>query len=153
MSSNDIEENLSQESIDEKSSSEPAGAVEAARSSDEVVAPKLSPELQKARDTIMSILGAPENPAKTVDERLKRKVGNISKLLREKEELKLSYVNVEVPKPYYDIWRIESNEIFSQAVRLDQRRRQLEELKKQKEAADSAAEDSKTKDKESTSAA
>ena len=58
-----------------------------------------------------------------IDARIRRREAYCHDLLRDKEQLQLKFVYEGVPKPYYERWKAEGNEIFSQLVSLKQRRR------------------------------
>lgn len=58
----------------------------------------------------------------TFPERLSRRFKQVDDLMVEKESLQLKYVFESVPKPYYERWKQEANEMFTLLVNLKHRR-------------------------------
>jgi hypothetical protein len=69
---------------------------------------------------------SPATPnALTFDEIEVKRLADVKDLLVEKEKLILAYTMRTVPKPYYDRWKKEANEVFRLLVRT-RNRRQIE---------------------------
>lgn len=54
--------------------------------------------------------------------RIDRRINDIQALMREKEHQQLMFVFQNVPKPYYERWKEEGNEIFALTVHIRRRR-------------------------------
>ena len=103
---------------------------------DEALPPETQPvsgqaEAEPSADSSASRL--PEHTAETRENqekaaqvaRLDRRMRDVTALMEEKERYQLSYVYDDVPKPYYDRWKVEANELFSLMVTLHARRRRM----------------------------
>ncbi len=54
--------------------------------------------------------------------RIDRRINDIQSLMREKERQQLLYVYDKIPKPYYNRWKAEANDIFALTVHIRRRR-------------------------------
>jgi hypothetical protein len=55
-------------------------------------------------------------------ERIDRRINDIQSLMIEKERQQLLYVYEKIPKPYYNRWKAEANDIFALTVHVNRRR-------------------------------
>ncbi len=57
--------------------------------------------------------------------RIDERISKIRALMIEKENLQLEYVFNKVPKPYYERWKFEANDIYALTVAIRRRRNRI----------------------------
>lgn len=76
----------------------------------------------EVRETPQISADAGESKAPDLVARITRRCKDIKELMIEKEAYQMTYVYDDVPKPYYQRWKDEGNELFTLAVELKRRR-------------------------------